>query len=124
MTYKEFIIQIQKYYGVYENETVRHDVYEYVKSMYYESELDQLLFNVKKHFSIKWKTQPDIAIFNETEKKYQLIKYINEIRQIPEEYKKQIEPVKDEEDFSGEIGEMWQEMKKNLRSKSSNTDNL
>lgn len=73
MIYKKFIIELQEYYGLYENEHVRKDLYEFIKNNYYESELDQLLRNVKKYFSRKWKSQPDITVIVETEEKYPVI---------------------------------------------------
>ena len=101
MTHKDFIIDIQKYYGVYENEVVRADVYNFIlKNYQYESWLIQLLDNIKKHFSTKWKSQPDIAIIIETEKAYPVKYYINGLLQIPEEEKKQLPSPDDREDFS------------------------
>ena len=83
MKYKEFMIELQQYYGIYENDVVKHDVYEYVKVKYYQSELYSLLRNIKKHFSRKWKVKPDIAIIVETEKKYPIIHYLQGQRQVP-----------------------------------------
>lgn len=120
MTYKDFMIAVQQYYGVYENNVVKHDVYEYVKKTYYPSELPQLLQNLKKHYSRKWKVKPDIAIIVETEKKYQIIRYIQNIREIPDiEMKNQITKGvgKEEQDYSEELHQLWVDAKKKAEGK-------
>ena len=119
MKYKEFMIELQQYYGIYENNIVKHDVYEYVKKKYYQSELEQLLKNIKESYSRKWKVIPDIAIINETEKKYPIIQYIQGYRQIPKcEKKKQIEQKDNEEkDYSEEVHKLWIETKKRMKEK-------
>jgi hypothetical protein len=113
MNYKQFIIELQKYYGVYENEFVRKEVYDYVRQNYYECELVQLLQNIKRHFSREWKIRPDIAVVIETEKTYPVISWgAGGDRVIPSGAKKRSKLIEEaEEDFSQEIHEMWKEMK-------------
>ena len=107
MTHYNFMLEIQKYYGPYTNKTVKTDMAAYVKKTYYESELEQLIRNIKMHYSRKWKVVPDIAIIVETEKAYPLIQYIQGYRQIPDcEKKKQIEEDPEWKDYSKEISEI------------------
>ena len=114
MTHYNFMLEIQKYYGPYTNKTVKTDVAAYVKKTYYESELEQLLRNIKMHYSRKWKIVPDIAVIVETEKTYPLIQYVQGYRKIPDcEKKKQIgDDPAENEDFSEEISAMVAEFKK------------
>lgn len=111
MTHYNFMLEIQKYYGPYTNKTVKTDVAAYVKKTYYESELEQLLRNIKMHYSRKWKVVPDIAIIVETEKAYPIIQYVQGYRKIPDCEKKQIEDNTEKEDYSEEISGMIAEFK-------------
>lgn len=117
MTYYEFMLELQKYYGPYENEQVKIDTGKYVKENYYKSELSKLLYNIKKHFSTKWKTHPDIAIIVETEKAFPIIAWGAGGDRIipPAEKKNEIEYIYEPEgrdDFVKEQREMFEKMKK------------
>lgn len=111
MTHYNFMLEIQKYYGPYINKTVKTDVAAYVKKIYYESELEKLIRNIKMHYSRKWKIVPDIAVIVETEKAYPLIQYIQGYRKNPDCEKKQIEEDTEKEDYSEEISKMVAEFK-------------
>jgi len=75
MTYENFIIEVQAYYGMYENRFVKNDVYKYVQEEYIENQLEDLLRAIKKTYSYSFKIPPDIAIIERADKKYGITRY-------------------------------------------------
>ncbi len=75
MTYENFIIEVQAYYGIYENRVVKNNVYKYVQEEYSENQLKDLLMAIKKTYSYSFKIPPDIAIIERADQKYGITKY-------------------------------------------------
>lgn len=112
MTVYEFIDKIEEYYGKYSNETLKRIIRSYLVKTYREDELENLYANTLKHWSQSYGNNktPDIAIFEEVRKKY-------DVKKLPE-YKLQYEEpeaLSDEE--RKEISDMMQKTLKDLAEK-------
>ena len=61
MTYPEFIIAIEEYYGQYKNDFVRKMIKEYIVNNFAEKNLMGVFKTIKSKYSNKFKTPPDEA---------------------------------------------------------------
>jgi len=112
LTVEQFLMAIVKYYGEYENPHVKKEVAKYVSSNYTPSELYRLWKKTQLGYSTKWRVTPDIAIFEEINKKHGIISFINGTRVISEcDTKKTLEPPEEVEDFSADIDLLMQGFK-------------
>ena len=91
MIYKDFMVAVQAYYGLYDNRIVKNDVYKYVQEEYSENQLENLLRAIKKTYSYSFKIPPDIAIIERADKKYGITKYAISGEKIKESKVKQID---------------------------------
>lgn len=67
MIYPEFIANLIKYYGPYDNDTVEQLVFLYIQKKFKESDLENVLLTITQNHTNKFKTKdrgcpPDIAI--------------------------------------------------------------
>ena len=72
MTYKDFFQNIKSYYGAY-RPGVAKIVLRYVQQTFLEEQLTELFQDTVKYHSMKWKSPPDVAIFEEVSKNYRKI---------------------------------------------------
>jgi hypothetical protein len=70
VTATDFIHEIEKYYGPYDNDHRRDVVCEYLTITFTEKELDKLYKLTVEQFSSKYKTVPDIAVFTDIVNRY------------------------------------------------------
>ena len=61
MTYPEFIIAIEEYYGQYKNDFVRKMIKEFIVNNFVENQLPDIFKSIVSKYSNKFKTPPDIA---------------------------------------------------------------
>ena len=61
MTYPEFIIAIEEYYGQYKNDFVRKMIKEFIIKNFSENQLPDIFKTIISKYSNKFKTPPDIA---------------------------------------------------------------
>lgn len=65
MKYAKFFEAITKFYGQYPNEFVEDVVLKYVTNNYTEDQLPDILAKLFKKYSNKYKTPPDVAVFED-----------------------------------------------------------
>jgi hypothetical protein len=70
MTETDFVKEIEKYYGPYDNEHRREIVREYLKQTYTQPELNILYRLTIQEYSSKYKTVPDVAVFKDLTDQY------------------------------------------------------
>lgn len=66
----DFVKEIEKYFGPYENEYRRGIVTIYLNDHFTEDDLDKLYKLTIEGFSSKYKTVPDVAVFRDLADKY------------------------------------------------------
>ena len=69
MTAREFIFRIEKYYGNYNNDFVKAEVFAFIKQ-YKESYLEYLYNSILLEFSYTFRCPPDVKIINDASQKY------------------------------------------------------
>jgi hypothetical protein len=105
---KEFMDRMQAYYGPY-SQGQGPEIARYLKRFAdaYEDYLDKLFDHVLRSYSSRWKTPPDIAIFEEAKD------YVK--GGMPK--LKQLQPPTEEEDFlsKDELAKGWEGVTRSLR---------
>lgn len=120
MKVKDFISGIENYYGKYKSPNMANIVIQYLEKRYYSSELKQLFDKTIISYTSNYGKPPDIAVFEEVRKKYEIIQfYGNGERQIPKEEKQriQIEDNTDTIDYRKEISELFKNIEGKLKIK-------
>jgi hypothetical protein len=105
---KEFMDRMQAYYGPY-SQGQGPEIARYLKRFAdaYEDYLDKLFDHVLRSYSSRWKTPPDIAIFEEAKD------YVK--GSMPT--RKQLQQPSEEDDYLGreEVAKGWEDVKRALR---------